>query len=44
MYLIYKYNDIESALEKIELANNLKLKNSNALIYNENWSKILSYV
>ena len=42
--LIYKYNDIQSALEKIELANNLKLKNSNALIYNENWSKILSYV
>ncbi len=42
--LIYKYNDIESALEKIELANNLKLKNSSALIYNENWLRILSYV
>ena len=42
--LIYKYNDIESALEKIELANNLKLKNFSALIYNENWSRILSYV
>ena len=42
--LIYKYNDIQSAIEKIEIAKNLKLKNSNALIYNENWSKILSYV
>mgnify|MGYP001256189052 FL=1 len=42
--LIYKYNDIQSALEKIELANNLNLKNSPALIYNENWSRILSYV
>ena len=28
----------------IELANNLNLKNSPALIYNENWSRILSYV
>ena len=42
--LIYKYNDTQSALEKIELANNLNLKNSPALIYNENWSRILSYV
>ena len=42
--LIYKYNDTQSALEKIELANNLDLKNSPALIYNENWSRILSYV
>ena len=42
--LVYKYNDIESALEKIELANNLKLKKSSALLYNENWSRILSYI
>ena len=42
--LIYKYNDIQSALKKIELANNLYLKKSPALIYNENWSRILSYV
>ena len=42
--LIYKYNDIQSALEKIELANNLKLKNSPSLIYNENRSRILIYV
>ena len=42
--LIYKYNDIQSALEKIELANNLNSKNSPALIYNENWSRILSYI
>ena len=41
---VYKYNDIESALEKIELANNLKLKKSTALLYNENWSRILSYI
>ena len=41
---VYKYNDIESALEKIELANNLKLKKSSALLYNENWSRILSYI
>ena len=41
---VYKYNDIESALEKIELANNLKFKKSTALLYNENWSRILSYV
>ena len=41
---VYKYNDIESALEKIELANNLKFKKSSALLYNENWSRILSYI
>ena len=41
---IYKYNDEESALEKIQLANKLKLKNSSALLYNENWSKILNYI
>ena len=42
--LIYKYNDIQSALEKFELANNLKFKKSSALLYNENWSRILSYI
>ena len=41
---VYKYNDIESALEKFELANNLKFKKSSALLYNENWSRILSYI
>ena len=41
---VYKYNDIESALEKIEQANNLKFKKSSALLYNENWSRILSYI
>ena len=41
---VYKYNDIESALEKIELANNLKFKKSTALLYNENWSRILRYI
>ena len=41
---VYKYNDIESAFEKIELANNLKFKKSSALLYNENWSRILSYI
>ena len=41
---VYKYNDIESALEKIEIANNLKFKKSSALLYNENWSRILSYI
>ena len=41
---IYKFNDIESAIEKIELANNSKLKQSSALMYNENWTRILSYV
>ena len=41
---VYKYNDIKSALEKIELANNLKFKKSTALLYNENWSRILSYI
>ena len=41
---VNKYNDIESALEKIEIANNLKFKKSSALLYNENWSRILSYI
>ena len=41
---VNKYNDIESALEKIEIANNLKFKKSTALLYNENWSRILSYI
>ena len=41
---VYKYNDIESALEKFEIANNLKFKKSSALLYNENWSRILSYI
>ena len=41
---VYKYNDIESALEKIKLANNYKFKKSSALLYNENWSRILSYI
>ena len=41
---VYKYNDIESALEKIEIANNLKFKKSTALLYNENWSRILRYI
>ena len=41
---VYKYNDIESALKKIEIANNLKFKKSTALLYNENWSRILSYI
>ena len=41
---VYKYNDIGSALEKFELANNLKFKKSSALLYNENWSRILSYI
>ena len=41
--LIYKYNDIQSALKKLK-SKNLKLKNSKALLYNENWSKILEYI
>jgi len=40
----YEYKNIDSALQKIEEAKNLKLKHSKALLYNENWSKILSYV
>ena len=40
----YEYKNIDSALQKIEEAKNLKLKHSKALLYNENWSKILEYV
>ena len=40
----YEYKNIDSAVQKIEEAQNLKLKHSKALLYNENWSKILEYV
>jgi len=40
----YEYKNIDSALQKIEEAKNLKLKHSKALLYNENWSKILEYI
>ena len=40
----YDYKNINSAVQKIEEAKNLKLKNSKTLIYNENWSKILKYI
>ena len=40
----YEYKNIDSAVQKIEEAKNLKLKHSKALLYNENWSKILEYV
>ena len=39
----YEYKNIDSAVQKIEEAKNLKLKHSKALLYNENWSKILEY-
>ena len=41
---LYEYKNIHSAVQKIEEAKNLKLKHSKALLYNENWSKILEYV
>ena len=41
---IYEHKNLKSALVKIKQANNLKIKNSKALIYNENWSKILKYI
>ena len=40
----YEYKNIESVVQKIEEAKNLKLKHSKALLYNENWSRILEYV
>ena len=40
----YEYKNINSAVQKIEEAKKLKLKQSKALLYNENWSKILEYV
>jgi len=40
----YEYKNIDSAVQKIEEAKKLKLKHSKALLYNENWSKILEYV
>ena len=40
----YNFKNEESAIEKIDEAKNLKLKNSKALIYSENWSKILDYI
>ena len=40
----YEYKNIESVVQKIEEAKNLKLKHSKALLYNENWSKILEYI
>lgn len=41
---IYEHKNLKSALVKIKQANNLKIKNSKALIYKENWSKILKYI
>ena len=41
---LYEFNNVESAVQKIKDAQNLKLKNSKALIYNENWAKILEYI
>ncbi len=41
---LYEFNNIESAVQKIEEAKNLELKNSKSLIYKENWSKILEYI
>ena len=40
----YEYKNIDSAVQKIQEAKNLKLKHSKALLYNENWSKILEYI
>ena len=40
----YEHKNLRSARAKIKEANNLKIKNSKALIYNENWSKILKYI
>ena len=40
----YEYKNIDSAVQKIEEAKNLKLKHLKALLYNENWSKILEYI
>ena len=40
----YEYKNIDSALQKIEEAKNIKLRHSKALLYNENWSKILEYI
>ena len=40
----YEYKNIDSAVQKIKEAKNLKLKHSKALLYNENWSKILEYI
>ena len=41
---IYEHKNLKSALVKIKQANNLKIKVFKALIYNENWSKILKYI
>ena len=40
----YEYKNIDSAVQKNEESKNLKLKHSKALLYNENWSKILEFV
>ncbi len=40
----YEYKNIDSAVQKIEEAKKIKLKHSKALLYNENWSKILEYI
>ena len=40
----YELNNPQSALISIEEAKNFNIKNSPALIYNENWSKILEYI
>ena len=40
----YELNNPQSALVRIEEAKNFNIKNSPALIYNENWSKILEYI
>ena len=40
----YEYKNIDSAYKKLKRLKNLKLKHSKALLYNENWSKILEYI
>ena len=41
---LYKSNDVQDAVEKIELASSTKTKNILALDYSENWGKVLSKI
>lgn len=41
---LYEPKNTQSALKSIEMATNKKIRTSQALIYIENWSKILKYI
>ena len=41
---IYEHKNLKSAASKVEQAMEIEIKNTKALIYNENWLKVLNYL